>query len=146
LLDNITLGCPDFDPSTLKQALIGAELDSWISQLPQGIQTEVGEHGMYLSGGERQRVSIARALIRKPSLLILDEPTSALDTHTEHKLITKLIEGLPGAMLIFITHRMAVAKHFDRIYVLKEGRIEEAGRYDELAEKNEFFRELVRKT
>ncbi|MBP1988784.1 ATP-binding cassette subfamily B protein [Paenibacillus eucommiae] len=143
LLDNLTFGCSDVDPEALKQALTCAELDVWAASLPNGLLTEVGEHGLSISGGERQRISIARALIRRPSLLILDECTSALDTNTEQRLLDKLIDRLPQTTLIFITHRMAVTKHSHRIYVLREGCIVEEGHYGELAAKNGLYRELA---
>lgn len=125
LLDNITFGCEPVDSAALHQAISIAELGDWIDRLPQGLLTEVGEQGMSVSGGERQRISIARALLRQPSLLILDESTSALDAATEGRLLANLIERLPQTTLIFITHRMAAAKLSHRTYVIRDGTLAE---------------------
>lgn len=126
LMENITFGCDNIDPAALHQAISIAELEDWIDRLPQGLQTEVGQQGMSVSGGERQRISIARALLRQPSLLIMDEATSALDTGTEMRLLTNLINRLPHTTLIFITHRMAAAKLSQRTYIMRNGALTEA--------------------
>jgi ABC-type bacteriocin/lantibiotic exporter with double-glycine peptidase domain len=123
ILDNILYGSDNSDPDAVEQAIRHAELTDWIAQLPDGLHTQVGEQGLILSGGERQRISIARALLRKPSILILDEATSALDMRTEQRLLTHLTEQLKGTTLIFITHRMAVTRLSDQILQLQDGRI-----------------------
>lgn len=126
LMENITFGCDNIDPAALQQAISIAELQDWIDRLPQGLQTEVGQQGMSVSGGERQRISIARALLRQPSLLIMDEATSALDTVTEQRLLANLINRLPHTTFIFITHRMAAAKLSHRTYIMRNGALTEA--------------------
>ncbi|MBW7473846.1 ABC transporter ATP-binding protein/permease [Paenibacillus oenotherae] len=123
LMDNLTFGCQDVDPVSLHQAIATAELGEWIARLPDGLQTEVGEQGMALSGGERQRISIARAIVRQPSLLILDESTSALDACTEQRLLANITQSLPHTTIIFITHRMAAVQFSQHIYRLSNGTI-----------------------
>lgn len=121
--DNILFGLDKAEPKLLEQAVKIAEMEEWINSLPDGINTEVGEQGFSLSGGERQRISIARALMRKPSVLILDEATSASDLGTEHRLIEKLLNHLAGSTLIFITHRMRIASFSDRVFHMKDGEL-----------------------
>jgi ABC-type multidrug transport system fused ATPase/permease subunit len=103
----------------------------------------VGDRGVRLSGGQRQRIALARALLRKPELLILDEATSALDTESE-RLIQQSIDSLAGHMtILIIAHRLSTIIKADIIYVLKEGRIVEQGSYDQLLEMNSRFTHMA---
>jgi ABC-type multidrug transport system fused ATPase/permease subunit len=113
-------------------ALAAAGLEGFVRGLPRGLDTVVGERGVRLSGGERQRLALARALIRRPRLLILDEATSALDYESE-ALIRDALGRLKGEMtVVMITHRLYLARDADRVHVMEEGRLVESGTWDEL--------------
>jgi len=134
-LDNLTVGYPNAPYDVIKDICKRVQLDSLISNLPDGIHTEIGENGIKLSGGQRQRVALGRALLIKPSILILDEATSELDTETE-LLIQEEIKNLSQTMtIIMVAHRLSTVKLCDIIYVIENGSICETGRYDELLEK-----------
>ena len=143
LMRNIALGIPDdkIDHRRLQEAITSAQLQEVIAKMPQGLETQVGERGVMLSGGQRQRVGLARALYFDPEMLILDEGTSALDNETEAKFM-RAVESLQGEItIISIAHRLTTVRGCDAIYVLINGKIGEAGTYDELMEsKSEFFR------
>jgi ATP-binding cassette, subfamily B, bacterial PglK len=143
LVRNIALGVPDdhVDHERLKSAIASAQLEEVIANMPNGLETQVGERGVMLSGGQRQRVGLARALYFDPEMLILDEGTSALDNETEAKFM-RAVESLQGEItIISIAHRLTTVRRCDAIYVLIDGEIGEAGTYDELMEsKSEFFR------
>jgi ATP-binding cassette subfamily C protein len=103
-----------------------------VSRLPSGLDTGVGDRGMRLSGGERQRIALARALLRKPRLLVLDEATSAVDAENERRILDA-IGRLHGRLtIVIITHRMASLRCADKIYVLEQGHLIEAGSWDTL--------------
>ena len=143
LLTNIALGVPEneIDHERMKKAIVSAQLQEVIEKMPQGLETQVGERGVMLSGGQRQRVGLARALYFDPEMLVLDEGTSALDNETEAKFM-RAVESLQGEItIISIAHRLTTVRGCNAIYVLVNGRIGEAGTYDELMEsKSEFFR------
>ena len=109
-----------------------AEVLAEIELLPEGFDTVVGERGVQLSGGQRQRIALARALLRKPSLLVLDDPLSAVDAKTEHAILQAIERQKRDRTVILITHRIAAAKRCDQIVVLEEGTITERGSHDEL--------------
>lgn len=142
ILDNILYGSEESAPETIREAIRIAELEEWVSRLPDGLQTRVGEQALQISGGERQRISIARAVLRRPAILILDEATSALDQGTERRLLTRLIEDMKGTTFLFITHRLDIALRSDEILVLNEGRLVERGTHDELIRHPGIYREL----
>ncbi len=107
-----------------------------------GLDTILGDRGILVSGGERQRIALARALLRKPSLLILDEATSSLDSENENR-IQKAIENLHGQVtILLISHTLSTIRGADLIHVIKEGRLVESGAWDELIAKNGRFKEL----
>ncbi|HEY5778218.1 MAG TPA: ABC transporter ATP-binding protein [Terrimicrobiaceae bacterium] len=143
LVRNIALGVADdrVDQDRLKRAIASAQLEEVIAKMASGLETQVGERGVMLSGGQRQRVGLARALYFDPEMLILDEGTSALDNETEAKFM-RAVESLQGEItIISIAHRLTTVKRCDAIYVLVNGKIGEAGTYDELMQsKSEFFR------
>jgi len=127
----------------LLEALRTARLDTFVEGLPAGLDTVVGERGVRLSGGERQRLALARALVRRPRLLVLDEATSALDYENE-ALIRQALERLHGeTTVVMITHRLPLARSADRIYVLDRGRVVQSGSWEELMMADGRFRELV---
>lgn len=145
LRDNIALGIrpEDVDETALEEALASAKLTEFVASLEDGLDTVVGERGGRLSGGQRQRVGIARALYRRPSVLILDEATSALDNVTEAE-IAETIDGLKGHMTILVVaHRLSTVKNADRIVFMSEGLIAAEGDMESLAEQNAEFRRLV---
>jgi len=146
LRKNIAFGIPDeeIDDDKVMQAIELAQLKKMVNhQLPDGLDTILGEHGTRLSGGQRQRVGIARALYHDPQVLVMDEATSALDNITE-KEITKAIESLKGERtVIMIAHRLTTVQNCDRLYLMKEGRIEDDGTYEELVDKNSDFRKMA---
>jgi ATP-binding cassette, subfamily B, bacterial PglK len=131
---NIAFGVPDdlIDLHKLQQAIKSAQLADLVEQLPEGIQTIVGEHGVRLSGGQRQRIGIARALYHEREILVLDEATSALDNETE-TLISQAIKELSSTKtMIIIAHRLTTVEHCDRVYELGNGTIVRSGSYKEI--------------
>ena len=128
--------------SQVLHSLKMANLHGLIDSLPEGMQTEVGENGLRLSGGQRQRIGIARALYRKPKILVFDEATSSLDTHSEMELTTE-IEKLHGEVsFVIVAHRLSTVMNCDRIYVLEKGKIENCGTHIELLLKSKIYKKL----
>ncbi len=127
----------------LSEALKLASANEFVSKLPEGLNTFIGDRGVKLSGGERQRLALARALLRKPSLLILDEATSNLDSKNENKIL-KAIDDLHGEItILIIAHRLSTIKNADYIYLIDEGQILESGTWNELLKKEEgWFRDI----
>lgn len=137
--DNITYGCDEITEEKLRNVIEAANLKELIDSLPNGLETNVGEHGGRLSGGQRQRVTIARALIRNPKVIVLDEATSALDSFSE-KLIQNAIQNLTKDRTTFIVaHRLSTVKDADKIAVIDDGKCVEFGTYEELMAKQGFF-------
>ena len=132
--DNIALGHPDATDAQVIAAAKSAHADEFISQLPLGYDTQVGEHGMKLSGGQRQRVSVARALIRNATIILLDEPTSFLDSETERYVNLAISQLFRGRTRLIIAHRLNTIMDADKIFVVEDGRIVESGRHDALLE------------
>jgi ATP-binding cassette, subfamily B, bacterial PglK len=131
---NIAFGVPDglIDRHRLTKAIEMAQLSEVVAQLPDGIQTTVGERGLLLSGGQRQRVGIARVLYHEREILVFDEATAALDTETE-RLVTEATKALSGTKtIVIIAHRLSTIEHCDRIYQIDGGRILKSGSYQEV--------------
>jgi len=131
---NIAFGVPEelIDLERLNKAIQAAHLTELVEQLPDGIQTIVGERGVRLSGGQRQRIGIARALYHEREILVLDEATAALDSETESR-VTEAIKSLSGTKtMIIIAHRLTTVQHCDSIYLIDKGRIEKSGSYSEV--------------
>jgi len=121
-----------------------ANAHDFVSGLPEGYQTNVGERGFLLSGGQKQRIAIARAVVSDPKILLLDEATSALDTKSEGVVQAALDKAAEGRTTIVIAHRLSTIKHADNIVVMSEGRIVEQGRHDELLEQRGAYHSLVK--
>ncbi|MDD5041833.1 MAG: ABC transporter ATP-binding protein [Candidatus Peribacteraceae bacterium] len=139
LRNNITYGLTDVAEERLQQVLKRARLADFIAQLPQGLETLIGDRGVKLSGGEKQRVSIARALLKDAEILILDEATSSLDSKTESLIQEAIDDAVTGRTSIVIAHRLSTIRHADKIVVLEEGRIAEEGALDDLLQKKGAF-------
>ena len=144
LAENLRVGKPDATEEELRAACERAQIIDVIERLPQGFDTNAGERGRLFSGGERQRLSIARALLKDPPILILDEATSALDALTETRIQAALTEVMKGRTTFVIAHRLATVRNADRILVFESGRIVESGPFDELIEVGGHFAELAR--
>lgn len=142
--DNLSVGKPDATDEEMMLALDRAQASEVMARQPDGLDTMVGERGRTLSGGERQRLSIARALLKDPPILILDEATSALDAATEVKLQKALDEVMKGRTTFVIAHRLATIRNADRVLVFEHGRVVEAGSFDELVAAGGRFAALAR--
>ena len=129
---NIAYGAPDVDQEEIVRAARMANALEFIEALPEGFDTEVGEHGARLSGGQRQRISIARAILKNPDILIMDEATSSLDTEAERKVQAALDNLVQNRTVIVIAHRLSTIQRSDRIAVMEGGQIIEMGSHDEL--------------
>ncbi|OYY10466.1 MAG: hypothetical protein B7Y66_05775 [Sphingobacteriia bacterium 35-36-14] len=134
LKENLLFVAPNASDEEIKAALHKASCDNLLAKANDGIDSLIGESGLKLSGGEKQRLSIARALIRQPKLLIFDEATSALDSITEEEITNTIrsISALKEQITIMIAHRLSTIMHADRIYVLEKGKVVETGSHAEL--------------
>ncbi|MDZ7780891.1 MAG: ABC transporter ATP-binding protein [Gemmatimonadota bacterium] len=143
LRENLAFGLDRAVPEVeLVRALEDVELGEFLTSLPDGLDTELGDRGVRLSGGQRQRVALARALLRDPQILILDEATSALDSVVEQRVARAIQQRAKGRTLLVIAHRLSTIRDADRILVMREGRIVEQGTWDELLERGGAFRDL----
>lgn len=139
---NISYGKMDADDKEIELAAKAANAHKFISKMPDGYNTLIGERGMKLSGGEKQRIAIARAMLKNPPILILDEATSALDSESE-KLVQEAIENLmKNRTVILIAHRLSTVKNADKIIVIDKGTVAETGRHQELLDKNGIYAKL----
>jgi ABC-type multidrug transport system fused ATPase/permease subunit len=143
ILENLRYGNLEADEAQVTRAAQTAGIHDFILGLPGGYEALVGEGGVNLSEGQKQRLSIARALIKDPDILILDEPTSALDTMTENSFVEALEGMTKGRTVFLIAHRLSTVKHVDRILVLNEKRLVANGSHRELLESSEYYRTLV---
>jgi ATP-binding cassette subfamily B protein/subfamily B ATP-binding cassette protein MsbA len=132
IAENIAYGRPGASREEIVQAARAANAHEFISRLPEGYDTVLGERGATLSGGERQRVAVARALLKDSPVLILDEPTSAVDAETEAALLQALERLMVGRTTVIIAHRLSTVRRADQILVLREGEIVERGRHEDL--------------
>jgi len=142
--ENIAYGEPDAPLERVIAAAKIAEAHAFVTQLPQGYDTIVGERGQKLSGGQRQRLSIARAVLTDPPILVLDEATSSVDNETEAAIQRSLERIAVGRTTVVIAHRLSTVRNADRIYVLQHGRLAEQGRHEELLELDGLYASLWR--
>ena len=142
--ENIAYGRPGASDEEIVAAAKLANADEFISRMPHGYDSVVGERGDTLSGGQRQRIGIARAVIRNSPIMILDEPTAALDTESERLVIEGLQRLMKGRTVIMIAHRLCTIRDADKIIVLKDGVVAEEGTNDELIARGGVYAELHR--
>jgi subfamily B ATP-binding cassette protein MsbA len=144
IYNNIVFSAVNKSEQEIISAAQNAHAHSFISDAPEGYQTIIGDRGMKLSGGERQRLTIARALLKNPPILILDEATAALDSESERLVQDALERVMQGRTSVVIAHRLSTIQHADVIYVLKEGEIVESGTHDELLQKDGEYQKFIK--
>lgn len=143
IANNIALGAPDASEEEIRKAAEVANAHNFISQKEQGYQSNIGDRGSKLSGGERQRLTIARAVLKNPPILILDEATSSLDTESERLVQDAINNMMQNRTSIVIAHRLSTIRHADEIIVLQKGKIVERGNHAQLIAHNGFYKRLV---
>jgi len=140
---NIALGTPEASIKEIEHAAQVANAQQFIIQKEDGYQTNIGDRGSKLSGGERQRLTIARAVLKNPPILILDEATSSLDTESERLVQDAINNMMQNRTCVVIAHRLSTIRHADEIIVLQNGSIVERGTHEELVLQNGFYKKLV---
>ena len=145
IANNIAYGSPSADGAAIERAAKQAAAHEFITKLPQGYDTRVGESGLRLSGGQKQRIAIARAMLKNAPILLLDEATSALDTASEQKVQSALNELMKGRTSLVIAHRLSTVMHADCIHVIREGQAVESGTHGELLAQKGVYAELYQK-
>ena len=142
LIDNLRWGNENATLDEIKEACQIACVDEFVDRLADGYDTEMGQEGVNVSGGQKQRICIARAILKKPKVLILDDSTSAVDTATEAKIRSGLAEKLPDMTKIIIAQRISSVQNADRIIVLDNGVVNGFGTHEELLASNDIYRDV----
>lgn len=142
LLDNLRWGKEDASMEEIEEACRIACVDEVLERLPEGYETEMGQGGVNVSGGQKQRICIARALLKKPKILILDDSTSAVDTATEAKIRERMGKALPDMTKIIIGQRISSVRHADQIIILDDGRVSAIGTHEELLARSEIYQQI----
>ena len=142
LLDNLRWGKEDASREEIEEACRIACVDEVLERLPEGYETEMGQGGVNVSGGQKQRICIARALLKKPKILILDDSTSAVDTATEAKIRERMGKALPDMTKIIIGQRISSVRHADQIIILDDGRVSAIGTHEELLARSEIYQQI----
>jgi ATP-binding cassette subfamily B protein len=137
---NIAFGHPQATLAQVQQAARIAAADDFVTTLPSGYETVLGEGGLDLSGGQRQRLAIARAVLLDPAILLLDDPAAAIDPHTEHEILTAMQQAMRGRTTLVIAHRLSTLRQCDRVIVLEQGRVVQRGTHAELLQAEGHYR------
>jgi ATP-binding cassette subfamily B multidrug efflux pump len=143
--ENLKFGAPDASGEEMLKAAEAAHIRQEFEEFPQGFETMVGERGLTLSGGQKQRTAIARALLRRPAILILDDALASVDTYTEERILGGLHSYTAASTTILISHRVSTVRSADQIAVLDHGRIVELGRHDDLLALDGYYAGLYQK-
>jgi subfamily B ATP-binding cassette protein MsbA len=141
--NNLLIAKPDATEDQIREAIKIANAKDFIDELPQGLDTIIGDQGNKLSGGQKQRLSIARAVLKNPPIMILDEATSALDTASERMVQDALTKMMKNRTSLVIAHRLSTIQSVDHIVVLSKGKIVEQGKHDTLMAKNGAYKKLI---
>ena len=144
IFENVRYGNPEADTAEVMAAIRLAHLDAFIQDLPDGVETKVGERGLKLSGGEKQRVAIARTILKRPPILVFDEATSSLDSRSEQAILEAIREVSAGHTSLVIAHRLSTIVDADKIVVLHQGQVVEQGSHQQLLEKQGLYADLWR--
>ena len=140
--DNLRWGDENASDEEISEMCKAAQADDFVRSFPGGYDTDLGQGGVNVSGGQKQRLCIARALIKKPKIVILDDSTSAVDTATDSKIRTALRDGLRGTTTIIIAQRITSVCDADKIIVMEDGKIDAIGTHEELLASNEIYRDV----
>jgi ATP-binding cassette subfamily B protein len=141
--ENVALGAPHLTEADVRQALRVAAAEEFVENLPWGLDTRIGEQGLALSGGQRQRLALARAVVGRPSVLVMDDPLSALDVHTEAEVEHALRRVLRDVTALVVAHRPSTVQLADRVALLVDGRIAAVGTHSDLLAGNTEYRRLL---